>query len=512
MNMKRSLLLGSLVAGTVCAQVQDQGGRFVVQPETVEPRGNGAVLIRYNLTDVPLETSLNSTIYYEGAAAGNGSNPSFAVWAVDEQGGKVEQIGQVTINPNNRGAVQFPVSGYVRDHLRDGSVSFLIEKRGAPGFSQEVEFSGQPTLAIIKAQTPDYVLADLLRPVWQGREIVNETLLPTSCDGASAEANLAFIPSRVVSVKNYALTKTYVEGEDYIMDGRTLRLTENSSIPFFGYGELYHHDPNAKPGAMRTLDGGYLTFSETAYFNDKQLAVTYEHDDAWDGPIPASAGKFLPRTFQTLKKGRTLKLVVFGDSISFGASASGTCIRAPWMPRWGDLVAEELHRAYGAEIDYINPSLGGMVSSWGRDTVDGLVSFEKPDLVIIGFGMNDAGGGVSAEQFVANTRSMMASVRKKNPAAEFILLMSFQPNPQWRTPDLMQNYLEAFKSMEGKGVAVADVWSVHGYLLKHKTYWDMTGNHVNHPNDFMTRIYAQTLLATLGVGPDSGKLSGKPGK
>jgi hypothetical protein len=27
----------------------------------------------------------------------------------------------------------------------------------------------------------------------------------------------------------------------------------------------------------------------------------------------------------------------------------------------------------------------------------------------------------------------------------------------------------------------------------------MTGNHVNHPNDFMVRVYAQAVLATLGV-------------
>ena len=63
----------------------------------------------------------------------------------------------------------------------------------------------------------------------------------------------------------------------------------------------------------------------------------------------------------------------------------------------------------------------------------------------------------------------------------------------------MIGYLEALKALEGPGVAVADMWSMHGYLLKHKTYWDMTGNHVNHPNDFLVRIYAQTLLATLGV-------------
>jgi lysophospholipase L1-like esterase len=305
----------------------------------------------------------------------------------------------------------------------------------------------------------------------------------------------------VISVKNYALDTTYVEGRDYTVDGRTIRLTKNSSIPFLNYSDLYHSNPKAKPNAMQSkIDSNlYVTFSETAFFNDRQLAVTYEHDEPWGGPVPKSAKKLLPKSFQTLEKGRPLKLAVFGDSISVGASASGKCVRAPWLPRWGDLVAAELERKYGSDIDYINPSLGGMIASWGRDTVDGLLSHEKPDLVVIGFGMNDAGKPFTTEEFVANTQAIMDSIRAQNADAEFILLMSFQNNPKWRSLDPMIGYLKALKALEGPGVAVADMWTMHGYLLENKTYWDMTGNHVNHPNDFLVRVYAQTLLATLGV-------------
>jgi hypothetical protein len=125
---------------------------------------------------------------------------------------------------------------------------------------------------------------------------------------------------------------------------------------------------------------------------------------------------------------------------------------------------------------------------------------EKPDLVILGFGMND-GAGVPVETFVENTRAMMDTVREANPAAEFVLLMSFQPNSRWRDFGPMPEYLAALRAMEGPGVALADLWSMHGYLLQHKDYADMTGNHVNHPNDFMVRVYAQVLAARLGVLP-----------
>jgi hypothetical protein len=34
-------------------------------------------------------------------------------------------------------------------------------------------------------------------------------------------------------------------------------------------------------------------------------------------------------------------------------------------------------------------------------------------------------------------------------------------------------------------------------LLKRKSFYDLTGNGVNHPNDFGHCVYAQTLLALL---------------
>jgi hypothetical protein len=39
--------------------------------------------------------------------------------------------------------------------------------------------------------------------------------------------------------------------------------------------------------------------------------------------------------------------------------------------------------------------------------------------------------------------------------------------------------------------------AVHGSLLSKKSYADMTGNNINHPNDYLARVYAQTLLTTV---------------
>jgi hypothetical protein len=53
--------------------------------------------------------------------------------------------------------------------------------------------------------------------------------------------------------------------------------------------------------------------------------------------------------------------------------------------------------------------------------------------------------------------------------------------------------------MTKPGIALADMTSVHQELLRTKAYVDMTGNGLNHPNDFLTRWYAQVIGSLLVV-------------
>lgn len=47
------------------------------------------------------------------------------------------------------------------------------------------------------------------------------------------------------------------------------------------------------------------------------------------------------------------------------------------------------------------------------------------------------------------------------------------------------------------GIALADMTSVWEEFLRRKKDSDLTGNGVNHPNDFGHRVYAQVLSALL---------------
>ncbi len=42
--------------------------------------------------------------------------------------------------------------------------------------------------------------------------------------------------------------------------------------------------------------------------------------------------------------------------------------------------------------------------------------------------------------------------------------------------------------------------SLHRALLSSKPYYHMTGNNVNHPNDFLSRVYAQAVVWALTGG------------
>ena len=46
-------------------------------------------------------------------------------------------------------------------------------------------------------------------------------------------------------------------------------------------------------------------------------------------------------------------------------------------------------------------------------------------------------------------------------------------------------------------VVCADLFSVWDFVLSRKGFFSMTGNGVNHPNDFGHFLYATTILATL---------------
>jgi hypothetical protein len=116
--------------------------------------------------------------------------------------------------------------------------------------------------------------------------------------------------------------------------------------------------------------------------------------------------------------------------------------------------------------------------------------------------MNDGTLQMDPLTFTLNIQGMINSTRLKNPNVEFILVTTMLPNPE---SDFVGTHLllnNALQKLAGEGILLVDMGSVHAELLRHKSYQDMTGNNINHPNDFLIRWYAQQILGQLIPGDD----------
>ena len=73
------------------------------------------------------------------------------------------------------------------------------------------------------------------------------------------------------------------------------------------------------------------------------------------------------------------------------------------------------------------------------------------------------------------------------------------PHREWDYPvmERFESYRDALAELCGDGVALEDLTGLWAALLASKSVDDLSGNGVNHPNDFGHRLYAQTILALL---------------
>ncbi len=337
-------------------------------------------------------------------------------------------------------------------------------------------------------------LENWLEPFWQSDIMVDESVMMVSNAQGVPEAVLLFEPLRIVAVKSARLDVEYEEGVDWRYADGHLQLLPVSRAPYVTCEELH---PASEDG------GTGLLWHEGHWFHDRQLAVTYTHaPDAWRGPVPAEEEANMARTLAKLRSGQPLKVVLYGDSIAEGYNASGFVSQdkqvPPYMPSWGELIAWRLGKIYRSEIAFRNAALACKDTRWGVEHTRILVAKEIPDLVILAFGMNDGSANHAPAAFIANIRAMMDEVREGNPAAEFMLVSPMLPNPASSAVGLQEAYEEPLRQLAmEEGTAFVNMTGVHRELLKRKRYPDMTGNHVNHPNDYLMRWYAQQVSGNL---------------
>ncbi|MFN0018733.1 MAG: SGNH/GDSL hydrolase family protein [Pirellulaceae bacterium] len=342
--------------------------------------------------------------------------------------------------------------------------------------------------------------AAALEPFWRGTTMHGESVLFIREGEGGAKAKLLLTPTKILKVTSSSEETVYESGKDYVWQpgSKEIVLPAGSRIIWKTPQDLRRPAKSQKYNLTHRDGNGEVFFGATHEYHDMQTLVTYEHQKAdWKKPTFASPSKELPKTIKLLAEKKTLKIALLGDSISTGCNASGWAKVAPYQPPFQDLLVLQLEHAYGAKVTLENVAVGGTNTDWGVANI-GKVIDAKPDLVILALGMNDSSGR-PAKDYQAKTQTMIAAVKKALPEAEIILVATMLGNKDWVAlkQELFPQYRDALASLCEPGIALADMTSVWTEMLRHKQDWDLTGNGVNHPNDFGHRVYAQVLSAML---------------
>lgn len=369
-----------------------------------------------------------------------------------------------------------------------------------PGVSPSSPIGTAGTTSGVAPTDSRYPLAEahLFAPIWNSRIVYGESvLLKQDTDGGAITGTLFFEPASILRVRSSDGRIEYEQGMDYAVDAGYHRivLTSGSRIPFITAAELYKKKSEKQAIAHKLGDAEtYLLYAERG-FPAKQVEVDYTPASRWNGYAPSFAGTALPNTLAKLRRGKGITIALTGDSISAGANASKTV--PPYQPAFPVLLQRGLEQVYGGMVSLSNFAKGGATADYGLTNI-GLVIGVKPDLVIIAYGMNDTAGKNPAG-YQAKIKAMVEAVRAVSPETEFILVSSSLANPEWSWSQANQfsPYQKALRELTGPGIALADATALWTDLMKQKGYLDLTGNGINHPNDFGHRLYAQLLLALL---------------
>ena len=330
------------------------------------------------------------------------------------------------------------------------------------------------------------------QPIWAAGSVSNEPLLFVQEEGQPvATARLFYTPSGGLKITGPYLLTTFVEGKDYVRKAGSdvVELTAASAIPFKTHAQMF--PPKGSPNSWNGI-----LFADGHVFHDLQVQASYTTAGKWAGAVPPEATDKLKTVLGKLKAKQPVKIVTMGDSITEGYNASGFAMTnvPPHQPAYPQLVANTLQERFGSKVSVVNLGKGGTKAPWGMSQVE-KVKAEKPDLVILAFGMNHK---EPADKFGAAMRALVDALKAGSPDADIVLVASMCGNPGLFPSERFEAYRDVQRKMEGPGVALADVTSVWLELMKKKRFADFSGNNANHPNDFGYRLYAQVILQLIG--------------
>lgn len=379
-----------------------------------------------------------------------------------------------------------------------------------------------------------YDLETYMTPIWKGRVVHNETVMFVGMDD---KVSLLYEADEILSVRSYDLKTEYKQGIDYEYKNGKLILLAGTRIPCIEKSEYYTSNPQysqlvTKGNGDEDAIGAYTYWGEGDTMTKWQVAVTYKHSREWGGYEINSQKSRYQALSQKLQNGEDVTFVFYGDSITYGANSSFMIGDEPYAPTWAIMFTQYVAKQYGYTVRYIqneftqapvpkedtvfgnngtityyNPSVGGWSVQDGyqnaKEYVGSVVSDYGCDLFTVAFGMNN--GDLASKKFVQYTEGIIDRVQNFASETDIVLVSTMVPNPkatngwygnQEQFEAELLTSADAYQKA-GTNCAVVCMTSMSKSVLEHKRFRDYTGNNINHPNDFMARLYAQVMYQTI---------------
>jgi len=283
----------------------------------------------------------------------------------------------------------------------------------------------------------------------------------------------------------------YIEEKDYVVDYSkgTISRTSSSRIPDWREHPSYGLDP--------------FDHREFSSYTNNLFTCEVEYT-AWTGKsfvnAPPLMKQKLPQLYKKLLLAEPIHYAVYGDSISAGYEASRHELDYP------ERFADNIRRKHpAADVIVHRKALGGESSRGGLlRLADDLLPI-KPDLVTIGYGMNDqtrqpdGSNALPVDEFERNLLEMVRQIRAHSEA-DVILITPCLPNPKWIfASSNVTDYADAIRRIGREAnIPVADVQRIWMQeLAAGKSHESLLLNNLNHPNDYGHGLYFSALLPFL---------------
>jgi len=205
-----------------------------------------------------------------------------------------------------------------------------------------------------------------------------------------------------------------------------------------------------------------------------------------------------------------INIVIFGDSVSYGAFANGeTDYEAAY---WTRLRNKIYNIRYDIPINLINSSIGGETAASSVHRMDKQVFNHNPDLLIVSFGLNDVNEPL--EKYLNALTKIFERANEEKIDTIFLTPNMLNTYVAKDTAEIHLDYAAKTAEMQNNGkmdkymtaacelaksmnITVCDCYSKWKELNKTQDITMLLANRINHPKKEMHELFAQSLFEIL---------------